>query len=199
MVNRRSFLASTTGALTVAAMEMGLFDFTSSLLSAQGIEPGPIRKARIQVGFVRPDVDRTWLGWPGAAYDQKGMQEQYTKVIKDAAGKLGIDLMIDNKPIYDEKTRNTFLESVRRKKPDGILITNMNLNMGWKLVDPMAQPQNRENIPMVVFSPVGSSFTGHLQKTRNIPGVFVGSTPDIGWQDGLQPMRFSAIDRWEYV
>ncbi|MCK4627812.1 MAG: hypothetical protein KAT56_02350, partial [Sedimentisphaerales bacterium] len=69
MLNRRSFLASTTGALTVAAMEMGLFDFTSSLLSAQGIEPGPIRKARIQVGFVRPNVDRTWLGWPGAGYD----------------------------------------------------------------------------------------------------------------------------------
>jgi len=181
MLNRRSFLASTTGALTVAAMEMGLFDFTSSLLSAKGVGPAPIRKARIQVGFVRPDVDRTWLGWPGAAYDQKGMQKQYTKVIKDAAGKLGIDLMIDNKPIHDEKTRNTFLESVRRKKPDGILITNMNLNMGWKLVNPMAQPQNRENIPMVIFSPVGSSFTGHLQETRNIPGVFVGSTPDIGW------------------
>ena len=59
MVNRRSFLASTTGALTVAAMEMGLFDFTSSLLSAQGIEPAPIRKVRILVGFVRPNVVRS--------------------------------------------------------------------------------------------------------------------------------------------
>ncbi|GAI09509.1 unnamed protein product, partial [marine sediment metagenome] len=41
--------------------------------------------------------------------------------------------------------------------------------------------KNRGKIPTIVFSPMGTSFTGDLQATRNIPGVFVASTQDLDW------------------
>ncbi|MCK4885944.1 MAG: hypothetical protein KAS96_01085 [Planctomycetes bacterium] len=175
-ISRRNFLAST--AAMAAASQMGLLDFASSVFAS---EIPSTQKSKIKVAFIRPNVRRTWLGWPGAAYDQVGMQKQYTKVITKAAKKMGIDLDIENKPLYDEKTTAAFLDSVKKDKPDGILVTNMNLNMGWNHADKMAKPQNRSDIPMVIFSPVGSSFTGHLQNTRNIEGCFVGATADLNW------------------
>ena len=38
-------------------------------------------------------------------------------------------------------------------------------------------------MPTVIFSPMGTSFTGDLQATRNIPGVYVAATQDLDWLD----------------
>jgi len=121
-ISRRNFLAST--AAMAAASQMGLLDFASSVFAS---EMPSMQKSKIKVAFIRPNVRRTWLGWPGAAYDQVGMQKKYTKVITKAAKKMGVDLDIENKPLYDEKTTAAFLDSVKKDKPDGILVTNMNL------------------------------------------------------------------------
>jgi hypothetical protein len=40
---------------------------------------------------------------------------------------------------------------------------------------------NKGDIPAVVFSPMGTSFTGHLQPTRQAARTFVGATQDVGW------------------
>lgn len=177
-MSRRSFLAS--AAAMAAASQMGLRDFASSVFAS---EIPVVQKTKIKVAFIRPDIDRTWLGWPGTAYDQVGMQKQYTDVITKAAKKIGIDLDIENNPICDGNTATAFSDSIKKDKPDGVLVTNMNLNMGWDHADKMAKPENRDDIPMVIFSPVGSSFTAHLQNTRNIPGCFVGATDDLNWLD----------------
>ncbi len=181
-MSRRNFLAST--AAMAAASQMGLLNFASSVFAS---ESASIEKSKIKVAFIRPDVNRTWLGWPGAAYDQIGMQKQYTEVITKAAKKIGIDLDIESKPLCNENATASFLDCVKKDNPDGILVTNMNLNMGWEHADRMAKPENRSDIPMVIFSPVGSSFTGHLQNTREIPGCFVGATDDLNWlETGLR-------------
>ena len=55
----------------------------------------------------------------------------------------------------------------------------MSLNKSWPHINRITE--DRGDIPTIVFSPVGTSFTGHLQETRNIPGVFVGATEDEEW------------------
>ena len=125
MMNRRSFLA-TAGAMA-AATKLGLLDFTSSLFAA---ESKPVGKPLIRAAFVRPNVDRTWLGWPGTAYDINTHQRQYTKVLTDAAKKFGIDMEVVGERLHDSNSVNTFLENLKKNTPDGILITCMNLNMG---------------------------------------------------------------------
>lgn len=122
-MNRRKFLAA-SGVMAMA-VETGVLDFASSLTA------GTIRtsgKPRIRTIFVRPDTERYWLGWPGAAYDIADHQKQYTKVITDAAEKLGIDLEIQSSPICDDATVSAFLGSLSQSPPDGILIIAMSLN-----------------------------------------------------------------------
>jgi len=177
-LNRRHFLAG-TGALAMAT-KMGLMDFASSLYAAQ---PEAARKPVIQAVFARPKVDRYWMGWPGAAYDIQARQRQYTEVLTSAARKFGVQLDVRNEPLDTDNAVSAYLEQVKKRPPDGLVVTCMCLHYGtsgsWPHVNNIAQ--NRGNIPTIVFSPMGTSFTSHLQGTRNIDGVFAAATQDIGW------------------
>ena len=129
-LNRRRFLKGL--GVSAVAMEMGLFEFASSLMAAAPQTPG---KCRIMGAFVRPNVDKYWLGWPGTAYDIKGHQELYTKTIVAAAERLGVALDLSQEPIHNDKTLTAYLEKVAKAAPDGVLLTCMSLNAAWKPVN----------------------------------------------------------------
>jgi hypothetical protein len=177
-MSRRGFL-SAAGAMA-AATQAGLFDFTSSLFAA---EPKSTEKSRVRVVYIRPNIDKYWMGWPGAAYDIKARQKQYTKILTDAVKKLNINLQITHEPLHTDELVSQFLKEVKESPPDGIVVISMCLhhsNIGWwAKINNIAK--NRGDIPTIVFSPMGTSFTGDLQATRNIPGVFVAATQDLNW------------------
>jgi hypothetical protein len=174
MLNRRSFLRS-TGALAVAT-KIGLLEFASSLFAA---ESRPAGKPLVRVVFVRPDVKGYWMGWPGAAYDIKARQRDYTRILTSAAEKFGVQLDINHDPLADEKAVNACLEQLKNRPPCGLVVVSMSLNQSWPHINNIAK--SRGDIPTIVFSPMGTSFTGHLQGTRNIPGVYVAATQDLDW------------------
>ncbi len=177
-LNRRSFLAA-TGALA-AATKMGLLDFTSSLFAA---ESGSAKKPRVRAVFIRPNVDKYWMGWPGAQYDIKARQKQYTEILNEAAEKFGVNLQVTKEPLHTDELVSALLEEVKNTPPDGLIVISMCLHhtgfSSWSKTNNIAK--NRGNIPTIVFSPMGTSFTGDLQATRNIPGVFVAATQDLDW------------------
>ncbi|UCG59758.1 MAG: hypothetical protein JSU70_09610 [Phycisphaerales bacterium] len=182
-LSRRSFLA-TAGAFG-AATQLGLLDFASSLFAAQ---PRAAGKPIVRVAFVRPDTDRYWMGWPGASYDIKARQKQYTDILRSAADELGVDLIIVAKPLHDAGAVDKFLANVKKIPPNGLIVASMSLNQSWPHIDNIAK--NRGNIPTIVFSPMGTSFTAHLQGTRNIPGVYVAATQDLDWlKFGVRMLR----------
>ena len=174
-MNRRSFLAS-TGAMASVATKIGLFDFASSVSAAQ---PKTTGKPVVQAVFVRPNVDKYWLGWPGAAYDIKARQADYTKILENAAKKFGVQLDLRSEPLDSENVVNAYLGQLKKQLPDGIVVVSQSLNQSWPHINNIAK--NRGKIPMIVFSPMGTSFTGQLQGTRNIPGVYVAATQDLDW------------------
>ena len=175
-MNRRSFLA-TTGAFA-AATKVGLLNFASSLFAA---EAKSSRKPLVHVVFVRPDVDSYWMGWPGAAYDIKARQKQYTEILNAAAEKYGVDLVVISKPLHDDNAVDEFLGRLKSIPADGLFLISMSLNQSWPHINKIAK--ERGKIPTIVFSPMGTSFTGHLQGTQNIPGVYVAATQDLDWLD----------------
>jgi len=174
MLNRRGFL-STAGTLAVAT-KIGLFDFASSLFAAQ---PKAAAKPLVRVVFVRPDVAGYWMGWPGAAYDIKARQRQYTEALTSAAQKFGVRLDVRPEPLHDDGAVNTCLEQLKKQPPDGLVVVSMSLNQSWPHINKIAK--SRGEIPTIVFSPMGTSFTQHLQGTRDIPGVYVAATQDVEW------------------
>jgi len=173
-LNRRRFLMG-AGASVLAA-KIGLFEFASSLV---GAEPKPAGRPRILGAFARPNVDKYWLGWPGTAYDIKRHQAQYTDVLTAAAKRLDVDLDLSQDPLYDDKALAAFLEKVKQTAPDGVILTTMSLNQGWNPINKFLD--TRGDVPTVVFSPMGTSFTGHLQHGRKAKNAFVGATQDVEW------------------
>jgi len=183
-MNRRSFLAS-TGAMAAVATKIGLFDFASSVSAAQ---PKPTGRPVVQAVFVRPKVERYWMGWPGAAYDIKARQADYTKILENAAKKFGVQLDLRSEPLDDENAVNTYLGQLKKQPPEGIVVVSQSLNQSWPHINNIAK--NRGKIPVIVFSPMGTSFTNRLQGTRNIDGVFTAATQDLGWLEfGLRMLK----------
>lgn len=177
-MNRRGFLAA-AGAMA-ASTQAGLLDFTSSLFAA---EPKSTKKPLVRTVFIRPNIDKYWMGWPGASYDIKARQKQYTRILTDAAKKLGVNLQITAEPLHTDNLVSAFLKEVKENPPDGLIVVSMCLHhsgfSSWSKTNNIAK--NRGNIPTIVFSPMGTSFTGDLQATRNIPGVFLAATQDLDW------------------
>ena len=182
-LNRRHFLAG-AGALAMAG-KIDMMDFASSLVAAESRTAG---KPRVRVVFVRPDVKGYWMGWPGAAYDIQARQKDYTRILTSAAEKFDVQLDVNPDPLADEQAVNACLEQLKKRPPYGLVVVSMSLNQSWPHINNIAK--KRGNIPTIVFSPMGTSFTGHLQGTRNIPGVFVAATQDLDWlRYGIQMLR----------
>ena len=175
-VGRRDFM--TTVGLSALAIKSGMMGLAST--TALAAQPGTNAKPRVRAVFVRPDVERYWMGWPGASYDIKARQADYTKLMAGAAKKLGVDLKVTAEPLSDRAAMDAFLKECKDAPPDGVIVSPMSLNAAWAETDRFVA-ERPADIPTIVFSPMGTSFTGHLQKTRNKPKTLVGATQDLNW------------------
>jgi hypothetical protein len=128
------------------------------------------------------------MGWPGAAYDIKARQKQYTEILTSAARKFDVKLDINPKPLHNENVVTSCLERLKNDAPDGLVVVSMSLNQSWPHINRIAK--ERGKIPTIVFSPMGTSFTAHLQGTRNIDGVYCAATQDLDWLNfGIRMLR----------
>jgi len=190
-LSRRDFLVA--GGASWTAWQLGVGNLwgasAGEILRLKG-------KARVQVAFVRPDVDRYPLNWPGTSYDIKARQGDYTKVLSEAAKELQVQLDIQAKPIADQKDMEAYIEEVNNKKPDGIILVSQCLSVPrklnyWALFQQYFKKQGE--IPTVVFGPMGTSFLHDLQNTlKETKGkkAFIASTQDMEWlRSGLRMLN----------
>ncbi len=181
-VGRRELLGM--AGFSALSLKMGLLDFASSLFAGEA----PIAsKPRVQVIFVRPESDRYWMSWPGAAFDAEARQGEYTKTLVAAAKKLGVDLEVRPLPLDEPEAIAAFLEQTAKSPPDGLFVGVLHLK-SWPKVEFILK--NRGSISTVVFSPLGTSFAKQLQSVRGVPKTFVAATQDPQWPAfGLRMLR----------
>ncbi len=173
-MGRRGFL-KTAGA-SALAMNMGLFDFASSLFGQDFKAPG---KPRVVAVFVRPPgVEKYWMGWPGGTYDIKARQADYTKTMREAAKAEDVEMEVIADPLGDEAAAAALVEKLKKSPPDGLIVCMQDIKK-WAIANYIAEQKG--DLPLVIFSPMGTSFTGHLQPTRKATKCFVGATQDFGW------------------
>ena len=173
-IDRRDFVTM------VSALALALPVLAAT--SAEAAPTDPNAKPRVCVVFFRPKMSKGskyWMGWPGASYNIAEREAQYTCILQDAAAKLNVDVQVESAPIADEKDANQLLEKCKKTCPDGIIATVGYLGHHWDLVDRFVKL--RGNTPTVVFSPMGTSFTGQLQSTRGQPHTYVAATQDLQW------------------
>ncbi len=175
-VSRRGFLG-TVGAAGAGALaaKLGLFDAAASVL---GQTPAPAGAPRVRAAFLRPKAEKYWMGWPGAAYDLAGHEKQYAAVLRKAAEREGVALAFAPEPLWDGGAVGAFMEGLKADPPDGVILLLMDMGR-WGDVN--AFVEKRGAVPTLVFSPMGTSFTGHLGPTAHAKQTFVAATQDVAW------------------
>jgi len=182
-LGRREFL--TAAGASALALKLDLLDFASSLF---GQEPKPAGKPRIALMFVRPkDRSKYWMSWPGQGYDPDAWAATYTKKLSDAGKELGVQMEVQKEPLSDAADVEAAVARLKKSPPDGLIVIVQHLSW-WKVADQLVK--NRGDFPTLVFSQMGTSFTGHLQATRLIPKTFVAATQDSDWLNfGMRMMH----------
>jgi hypothetical protein len=161
------------------SMDRRLFGWSAGKVMPAPLLPGDTGdKPLIRVAFSRTR-DEYYMGWPGAAYDTRASQALYTETLERAAARLGVVLDIEHEPLRDNQHSAGFLQKTSAVNADGALLVVMNLNDGWPMIQHFVD--GRGNLPVVIFSPMGTQFTPHLQPFRQTPNCFLGSTEDVEW------------------
>ena len=175
---------------------MGL-TFTDSVLGARRksrapapdfVDPRRLRPApRVSLDAAILQMPRPyWLGWPGTTYDLDQRQKEIRQQLAGSCRRLGIELHEEAQPVQDEAGMTALINGVKDRKPDGLLVTLQHMNC-WGWADRLSK---EAGVPLIIFSPIGTSFTGHVAGISRRPGVYLVSS--LEWpavEDGLRMIR----------
>jgi hypothetical protein len=189
-LSRRRCLQIITTAATGLAFSGEWFP---ALAKARSTDPDFVDPARLRPNpKVRVDAAILqqprpyWLGWPGTTYDLDKRQREYRAQLAGSCQQLGIELHEEAKPIEDEAGMTALLKAVRDRKPHGLLVILQHMHC-WGWVNRLA---HEVGVPLIVFAPVGTAFTGHVSGVSRQQGVYVISS--LEWpavEDGLRMIR----------
>ncbi|HEY5910551.1 MAG TPA: hypothetical protein VJA21_08105 [Verrucomicrobiae bacterium] len=127
-----------------------------------------------------------WLGWPGTTYDLDLRQKEYRALLAASCQKLGVTLREEAKPVSKENDLVALIKGVQERKPHGLLVILQHMQ-SWGWANRLA---NEAGVPLIVFSPIGTSFTGHVNDISRRAGVHVVSS--LEWpavEDGIRMIR----------
>ena len=155
-----------------------------SLLSRGNISPIPVTRScgpassyipHVKAAFVRRK-EEYGMWWPGAVYDGEAAREKYTGELTQASESMGINLDLRTDPIYSIEEAKSWLSEAKGNQADGLVLIVLDRQQhAW----PTAQLASDSGIPLVVFSPLGTSFTTNTVHLADKPGCVVYSTNDF--------------------
>jgi hypothetical protein len=187
---RRAFLK------TLPAIPLGLSALLSDLARPSPGQEAPAAAsdwrtlpAVIRGAFVRRKGD-FWMSCPGRSYPIDAEVKRYTGLITDAAHKLGVQLVMNANPIYDQKDSDTWIARLKASPPDGVVLFVMDRHgVAW----PTANALTDTAIPSVIFAPIGTAFTQNVLEPSRKPGAYVVSSLEFGGVvQGMRMIRAAA-------
>jgi hypothetical protein len=127
-----------------------------------------------------------WLGWPGTTYDLDTRQKEYRSQLNESVQRLGLKMALEPAPVNDDATLTAWIARLKADAPHGVLIMLQHMQC-WNWVERVAK---ETGTPLIVFAPVGTAFTGHVDRASRLPRVHVISSLD--WsavEAGLRMVR----------
>ncbi|HOJ59132.1 MAG TPA: hypothetical protein PK878_02500 [bacterium] len=198
--SRRTFIWGTLGALSAPYLK----PCPGASAPGPGREiplngPGARYTPQLHAAFVRRK-ENYGMWWPGEIYDGGTARVNYTQEIEQAAREIGVHAEILSQPLFSLEETQNWLESARKAQSDGLLLVLLDRQQhAWPSVSRALDTK----IPVVAFSPVGSSFTTNTAPLAKREGIFIASTDDfsqaaygmrmLATRAKLREMRFVVI------
>jgi len=138
------------------------------------VDPATLRpQPEVRFGAAFLELPRPyWLGWPGTTYDLDGHQKEYRGLLEQSAKRLGVKVALEPKPISDIEGVGKWLAGVGRQPPHALLVMLQEIHT-WPWINQIAE---ESGLPVVVFAPVGTAFTGHVGRGSRLPHTHVISS-----------------------
>lgn len=177
-VSRRTFLGASAGVVGATLLGgCGAFGRREPAFSPLRLD-GPASKlrSRVPVAFVRRR-EEYGMWWPGAVYDGEAARELYTRKIRETAADIGMDVEIRPEPIYSLDEGREWVAAAEAAGADGLLVVLLDRqHHTW----PTANLAMDSELPAVIYSPVGSSFTTNTTgPSQEKTGCVIYSTDDF--------------------
>jgi len=178
-LSRRQFIRGSAGLVAGSVLLQGC----NSLMKEPMVTQNPIRACgpaskyvpTIKAAFVRRKEDYG-MWWPGAVYDGQAARRKYTAQLMETAGTIGVKFDLRSKPIYSAAEADAWLAEAKAAGIDGLMLVMLDRQQHtW----PTAHKAVDTGIPMVIFSPLGTSFTTNTIRLAEAPGCVIYSTNDF--------------------
>ena len=189
--NRRDFVKQSglaaMGLMTLPS-SLGSFRFAASP-DVPHFGPAGNYTPNIRVAFIRRE-ENYGMWWPGEIYDGEAARKRYIEKIRASSKKLGIQADISTKPIYSLEEGEKWIQAAVEAEADGLLLVTLDRQQHtWPTVGKAID----NKLPVVVFSPLGSSFTTNTSLYNKKDGVFIASTDDFRQaESGMKMLKAGA-------
>jgi len=176
-VDRRTFLKSASALAACALLPAGCTGLIPLDLTAA---PRPRRAAVVRGAFFYPPADVVlagkcedgwshykWSTWPGNQFKPEEQQALFTDRVRGMADDLDLALEIDDASIYTAAGIESFINDVKSRPPDALLLFNFWNSFSSKLV-PIIESFDG---PVIIYHPVGANHQLPPKKLDHAPRV----------------------------
>ncbi|UCG57151.1 MAG: hypothetical protein JSU70_20080 [Phycisphaerales bacterium] len=187
-LSRRDFLQAIGGTTASISLSSG------TLLGAGAVaraSTGRKKAAIVRGAFIYPPTESLrqvgYYSWPGSTFDAEGRQAKYMKSIRQIERKLGIRIVMDEKPLDTADDTARFVAGIQQAETDGLLLIPFKKGH-WGHVTRIVE---ETQIPTVVLATLGILLVGHVKQLHREPGVFLINSLDNldAVEDGMKMIR----------
>jgi len=162
-LDRREFLQSVAALAALGALPAGC---ATSSLPLGSVEPRRRNPAKIRGAFFYPPAEvvlagkledswhvHQWFTWPGNQFQPEVQQQRFTEQVRRIISGLDLSLQLDDAPIYTDARIASFIEEVKRTKPDALLLFHF-----WNSFSPkMRRILDAFDGPIILYHPLGAN------------------------------------------
>jgi len=184
---------SRRGFLELVAVAGATLSVVGQAAAADQPAPPPAPSAKkppvLKVAYVR-HAAAVCGGWPGHGFNNDAACNEYSQKLQALGQELGIEVDLADATITDDTGTARFIEAAKAQHPDALMILPMGIFSLW---DRAGKIFAALDLPTLVFTPIGTSFTMNTAPIAHKPGFHLTSSLDISdVRPGLELVKAAA-------
>ena len=162
---------SRRGFLELVAAAGAAFGATGHAAAAQPAPPSapPAKKPPVLKAAYLRHAAAVTRGWPGHGFNNDDACREYSEKLQAMGRELGIEVDLADAMVTDDASVARFIEAAQAERPDALMIA---ADGHLQPLDPGREIFAALEMPTLVFTPIGGSFTMNTAPIAHKPGFY---------------------------